>query len=73
MAPRIANELHAGLIRQRISCEIDGNSFEGNFWVAGKILVVSTAKGGASHQLGTSDPEALAKKLLWQLAKDGKA
>ena len=59
--------------RHRIGCEIDGQTFEGNYWIAGKILVVSTAKGGASHQLGTSDPEALAKKLLRQLATEGKA
>lgn len=59
--------------RFRVSYEIDGNTFEGNYWIAGKILVVSTAKGGASHQLGTSDPEALAKKLLRQLATEGKA
>ena len=57
----------------RINCEVDGQTFEGNYWIAGKILVVSTAKGGASHQLGTSQPVALAEKLLRQLAKDGKA
>ena len=58
---------------QRISTDVDGQSFSGNYWIAGKILVVSTAKGGASHQVGTSDPEALAKKLLRQLATEGKA
>ena len=57
----------------RISIDVDGQTFSGNYWIAGKILVVSTAKGGASHQLGTSDPEALAKKLLRQLATGGKA
>ena len=58
---------------QRISTDVDGQSFSGNYWIAGKILVVSTAKGGASHQLGTSQPEALAKKLLRQLGREGKA
>ncbi|MEN6630764.1 MAG: hypothetical protein ABFC42_14090 [Sulfuricella sp.] len=59
--------------RHRISCEIDGNSFEGNYWIAGKILVVSTAKGGTSHQLAHYQPEALAAKLLRKLAREGKA
>lgn len=59
--------------RYRISCEVDGKSYEGNYWVAGKILVVSTAKGGTSHQLGTNQPEALAYKLLRKLAAEGKA
>jgi hypothetical protein len=59
--------------RYRISCEVDGKVYEGNYWVAGKILVVSTAKGGTSRQLGTSQPNALANKLLRQLAMDGKA
>ena len=59
--------------RYRISCEVDGKSFSGNYWVAGKILVVSTAKGGTSRQLGTNQPQALAEKLLRQLAREGKA
>jgi hypothetical protein len=59
--------------RSRISCEVDGNTFEGNYWVAGKILVVSTAKGGTSTQLGPWSPESLAEQLLRKLAIEGKA
>lgn len=59
--------------RHRISCAVDGQTYEGNYWIAGKILVVSTAKGGASHQVGTSQPQALAEKLLRKLAREGKA
>ena len=59
--------------RYRISCEVDGVSYTGNYWIAGKILVVSTSKGGASHQVGSSDHEALAMELLRRLASDGKA
>lgn len=59
--------------RYRISCTVDGHAYEGNYWIAGKILVVSTSKGGASHQVGTSRPEALAAKLLRQLVTEGKA
>lgn len=57
----------------RISCKIDGQTFLGNYWVAGKILVVSTSKGGASTQLAPHQPEALAEHLLRKLAVDGKA
>jgi hypothetical protein len=59
--------------RQRISCVVDGQTFKGNYWIAGKILVVSTAKGGDSHQLGTKQPEELAEKLLRKLAGEGRA
>ena len=56
-----------------MTCEIDGNPYKGNYWIAGKILVVSTAKGGKSTQLGAHVPEALAGQLLRKLAKEGKA
>ncbi len=59
--------------RHRISCVVDGQTYEGNYWVAGKILVVSTAKGGSSTQLGPHQPEALAQRLLRKLALEGKA
>jgi len=59
--------------RHRISCEIDGKTFEGNYWVAGKILVVSTSKGGTSTQLAHHQPEALAGRLLRRLVGEGKA
>jgi len=57
----------------RISCKIDGKAFEGNYWIAGKILVVSTSKGGTSTQLAHHHPEALAVRLLQKLAEEGKA
>ena len=59
--------------RYAVTCEIDGKAFKGNYWVAGKILVVSTAKGGRSTQLGSMRAEVLAKKLLVKLAEEGKA
>ena len=39
----------------------------GNYWIAGMILVVSTATGGTSRQLANSEPEDLAKILLRNL------
>jgi hypothetical protein len=59
--------------RYQISCEIDGTTYNGNYWVAGVILVVSTAKGGTSTQLAGRMPEILAQTLLRQLAMAGKA
>lgn len=59
--------------RHRITCEVDGQTYGGNYWIAGKILVVSTARGGASHQLGSGTPEAQAERMLRKLAGEGKA
>jgi hypothetical protein len=59
--------------RHTVTCEIDGKTHKGNYWIAGKILVVSTAKGGKSTQLGATSPETLAGQLLRKLAKEGKA
>lgn len=53
--------------RHPVSCEIDGEVFTGNYWIAGMILVVSTATGGASRQLANNEPEDLAKSLLRNL------
>ena len=50
--------------RHPVSCEIDGEMFTGHYWVAGRILVVSTATGGASRQLANRQPEELARSLL---------
>ena len=60
-------------LRHAITCEIEGKSYRGNYWVAGKILVVSTRMGGKSRQVGNILPEALAKQLLEFLAREGKA
>jgi len=59
--------------RYPVTCEIDGETHRGNYWVAGKILTVSTAKGGKSKQVGATPAEVLAKQLLHELAKEGKA
>lgn len=56
-----------------ITCDLDGRSFRGTYWVAGKILTVSTGMGGKSKQVGSRSAEALAMQLLQQLAQEGKA
>ena len=59
--------------RHPVTCEIDGKTYKGNYWIAGKILTVSTSRGGKSRQVGTTTAENLAKELLLQLAQEGKA
>ena len=56
-----------------VTCEIDGKVYRGTYWIAGKILTVSTGMGGKSRQVGTTSAEDLAKQLLQQLVKEGKA
>lgn len=59
--------------RHPVSCEIDGEIFTGNYWVAGMILVVTTATGGTSRQLANSEPADLAKSLLTNLVLANRA
>lgn len=55
---------HRRYERHPVSCEIDGEVFSGYYWVAGMILVVSTATGGTSRQLANRQPDDLARSLL---------
>ncbi len=59
--------------RLPITCEIDGKTYKGTYWVAGKILTVSTGLGGKSKQVGATAAKTLAEQLLLQLAHEGKA
>ena len=59
--------------RNPVTCEIDGTTYRGTYWVAGKILTVSTSRGGKSKQVGTVPNRILAEQLLKLLAKEGKA
>jgi hypothetical protein len=59
-------------LRYAFTIEVDGNLHKGTYWVAGKILTVSTGLGGKSKQVGTMEPEDLAKKLLLELVEAGK-
>lgn len=56
-----------------IACEVEGKAYRGKYWIAGKIMTVSTGLGGKSRQIGSVNPEDLAKRLLGELAKVGKA
>lgn len=55
--------------RYSIACDVDGMTYHGNYWVAGMILVVSTATGGTSTQLAGRNPDELAKFLLAKMAR----
>ena len=59
--------------RHPVACEIDGKKYKGTYWIAGKILTVSTGKGGKSRQVGSTPAEDLAAELLEHLAREGKA
>ena len=59
--------------RYQVICDIDGKARRGTYWVAGKILTVSTGMGGKSRQVGTTPAEILAEELLRELAREGKA
>jgi hypothetical protein len=59
--------------RHPVNCEFDGKTYQGTYWIAGKILVVSAGKGSKSRQVGGTPPEALTEQLLQELAKQGKA
>lgn len=59
--------------RHPFTVEIDGKTYQGTYWVAGKILTVATGSGGKSRQVGDKDPETVAKLLLGELAEVGKA
>ena len=59
--------------RHPITCEVDGKSYNGKYWVAGKILTVATGLGGKSNLCRNIPAEDLARQLLQELAKEGKA
>lgn len=59
--------------RHPVTCEVDGETHKATYWVAGKILTVAARRGGSSKQVGTMEPEVLAKQLLLELVKAGKA
>ncbi|MCX7140558.1 MAG: hypothetical protein NT123_05525 [Proteobacteria bacterium] len=59
--------------RYPVTIEIKGKAYKGTYWIAGKILTVSTGKGGKSRQVGSTPADALAAELLQQLAQEGKA
>jgi hypothetical protein len=54
------------------TCEFEGKTHKGIYWVAGKILTVATGGGGRSRQVGTMEPQELAMQLLLELVKAGK-
>lgn len=59
--------------RHPITCEVDGKTYHGTYWVAGKILTVTTGMAGKSRQVGSVPHVALARELLEVLAREGKA
>ena len=60
-------------LRYPVTCDVDGKTHHGTYWVAGKIMTVSTGMGGKSTQVGSTTNELLAKRLLGEMVKEGKA
>jgi len=60
-------------VRHPITCEVDGKTYSGKYWVAGKILIVATGLGGKSNLCRNIPAEGQARQLLLELAKEGKA
>ena len=50
--------------RHPITIKIEGKKYKGTYWIAGKILTVSTGKGGKCRQVGSRPAEDLAAELL---------
>ena len=61
------------LPRYPITCEFEGKTHKGTYWVAGKILTVATGGGGKSKKVDGTEPQELAQRLLLELVKSGKA
>ena len=59
--------------RYPVTCEIDAQTYKGNYSIAGKILTVSTGLGGKNRQIGLKPVAVMAEQLLEILAKEGKA
>ncbi len=58
--------------RHPVTCEHQGKTYKGTYWVAGKILTVATGGGGRSKQVGMMEPQELAVQLLLELVRAGK-
>ena len=58
--------------RHSVTCEFEGKTFKGTYWVVGRILTVATGGGGKCKEGGMMDQQELAMQLLLELVKAGK-
>jgi hypothetical protein len=58
---------------KELEIEFNGKPVKGSYCVSGKLVTVRTIGGRNSTQLGDMPPEAIAKVLLRELARGGKA
>jgi hypothetical protein len=52
-----------------ITVTIEGVTHSGTYFVQGSTVHVHSSKGAKATQVGSSPPEAIAKKLLSELAR----
>lgn len=72
ISPAIVHNCHMerkSAPRHPVTCEFEGQTHKGTYWVAGKIPTVATGGGGRSKQVGTMEPQELAKQLLLELVR----
>lgn len=56
-----------------VTVEANGKTYTASYAVERKIITVSTPNGSKATQLGNLSPEHLAKMLLKELIREGKA
>ncbi len=61
------------LVWEEIAAECDGKTIKGSFRKVGNMVTVKTPHGRKTTQLGGFTPGYLAKMLLRDLARSGKA
>jgi hypothetical protein len=73
MSSWLADNFHHPPPHHPITCEFEGKTYKGTYWVAGRILTVATGGRGKSRQVGTMKAEELAMLLLLELVRAGRA
>ncbi len=56
-----------------VSIEVNGRTYNGVYTVDGSIISVSSAIGSKRTQIGGSSPKNLARVMLSELVREGKA
>jgi hypothetical protein len=72
--PATPNAEGVTVMTDRIVIQVDGEEYDGTYEVTGGVVTVRTAYGSQSTQVvGDTPPEVLAKMLLGELVREGKA
>jgi hypothetical protein len=58
---------------QPVTVEVGGRTYTGSYEVSGRVITVRTAHGSRATQVGGTPPDTMAKMLLRELIREGKA